>query len=329
MNALAWALGVVVALVIPAADAQEVLNLPVGDRSLSADFEEVLRVGAGPEEWEALVDVTSVAFDANGNLFIADLTLSGLRILVVSPSGEPLATIGRRGSGPGEFRGATIHDSNRMDSYLATDSSGARPGGGPAGFLICESTDERNESMRKLVLLLAVALATSACMDLPTSMSPIDEVATSVPAASAFMTDCDLIVCPENPPRVGGGGSGAVANDVGITVEECQNPAMTDSDGDGLSDYCEEVVAEAFAPWMKTQTDDEGTDRDEYYVVMPGTGNRILVFYAFGYYRDHGRGQDWYAHNGDSEFAVIEIAAQSSETWYMTDIFLSAHFRRR
>ena len=162
----------------------------------------------------------------------------------------------------------------------------------------------------------------SACVDMGNFIEPIDVDTGPTSAASAADTECVLVVCPEEPGRGGGAvGSTAVSNYVGLTVEQCQSG--TDSDGDGLSDHCEATVAEAFAPWMRVHPDDDVT-RDEYYAVMPSTGNRILAFYAFGYHRDHGR-SGIKAHNGDSEFVIIEIAAQSDPTWYMTEIFLSAH----
>lgn len=45
----------------------------------------------------------SIDTDAGGNVWIADRTLH--QVLIVSPQGEVLQTIGRPGGGPGEFRG--------------------------------------------------------------------------------------------------------------------------------------------------------------------------------------------------------------------------------
>ena len=66
--------------------------------------------------------------------------------------------------------------------------------------------------------------------------------------------------------------------------------------------------------------------RDEYYVVMPGSGNKVMIFYAFGYHRDLG----WNGigdHNGDSEFVVFEImpAFESDRPWRLLRAYLSAH----
>lgn len=165
--------------------------------------------------------------------------------------------------------------------------------------------------------LLAVVLTMSACTDIENLIEPTGVNTGPTPAAD---TDCGLVVCPEGP-RPGGGASTNVPNYVGLTIEQCQSG--TDSDGDGLTDHCEKTVAQAFAPLMRVHPSDDVT-RDEYYAVTPSTGNRILVFYAFGYHRDHGRA-GLYAHNGDSEFVIVEVAAQSDPTWYMTEIFLSSH----
>lgn len=107
---------------------QSVVDLPSGDRSLVADFHEVLRVdGADADDWSALVDVTSVGFDANSNLYIGDVTGSeGLRILVVSLEGELLAEFGRQGDGPGEFRGAALRMYPLGDGRIAVPDMGHR-----------------------------------------------------------------------------------------------------------------------------------------------------------------------------------------------------------
>ena len=90
----------------PAA-AQEVIDLPAVDRILAVEFGEVYRLGDGPEEWEQLTRITSVGFDAAGNVYIADAGGEmgrGLRILIANPEGELVAKFGRAGDGPGEWR---------------------------------------------------------------------------------------------------------------------------------------------------------------------------------------------------------------------------------
>ena len=85
---------------------QEIVDLPVKDRLLTADFVEVLRVGDSTGgAWQELTNVTGLGFDAGGNLYIANAPGYGdLEGVIVTPRGELGATFGRTGDGPGEFR---------------------------------------------------------------------------------------------------------------------------------------------------------------------------------------------------------------------------------
>jgi hypothetical protein len=56
-------------------------------------------VGGSPEFFG---QINSLHLDPNGNLWVADIMSSELRVFAV-PSGEHLFTVGRRGEGPGEF----------------------------------------------------------------------------------------------------------------------------------------------------------------------------------------------------------------------------------
>ncbi|WP_420635033.1 hypothetical protein [Candidatus Palauibacter sp.] len=94
---------------IPALQAQEVIELPGGDRAIDPEFEEVYRVGVlDGESWEMFARVTRVAFDAEGNLYVFDGTPGGLssgnvRVLVLDATGGFLHEFGSSGGGPGEF----------------------------------------------------------------------------------------------------------------------------------------------------------------------------------------------------------------------------------
>ena len=99
---------IAIALVIAGPEhAQRIVELPVEDRLLNADFPEVYRVGGGGSDWELLTTVTSLSFDANGNLHVADLSGDELEVIVVDPRGTLVRRFGRKGEGPGEFRDAT------------------------------------------------------------------------------------------------------------------------------------------------------------------------------------------------------------------------------
>ena len=87
---------------------QEVIELPIEDRRVAADFEEVFRVGSlEGESWEMLGTLRRVGFDARGNLYIFDGTggVSGPwldpRVLVFDATGAFVREFGRSGEGPG------------------------------------------------------------------------------------------------------------------------------------------------------------------------------------------------------------------------------------
>ena len=104
-------------LVIPALQAQEVVEVTGRDRPIEAGFEEVYRVGVVEgEPWEMFAQVSQVAFDANGNLYVFDGTSGGMsfggmrlmrsgevRVLVFDAAGRFVREFGSSGGGPGEF----------------------------------------------------------------------------------------------------------------------------------------------------------------------------------------------------------------------------------
>lgn len=72
------------------------------DVPLTPTTEDLYTVGAyDGEDWEILGDVSTVEFDASGNLHIFDEDAK--RIVVVDREGRFLRTVGREGEGPGEF----------------------------------------------------------------------------------------------------------------------------------------------------------------------------------------------------------------------------------
>ncbi|MYG34953.1 MAG: hypothetical protein F4205_05615, partial [Gemmatimonadetes bacterium] len=53
--------------------AQEIVEVTGRDRSIEPGFEEVFRVGVlEGESWEMFAEVSEVAFDADGNLYVFD-----------------------------------------------------------------------------------------------------------------------------------------------------------------------------------------------------------------------------------------------------------------
>lgn len=67
----------------------------------SAPVVQLTRLAASPENLD-LTTVTGLDVDSRGQIYIADFP--SLRITVLSEGGDPVRTVGRRGSGPGEFQ---------------------------------------------------------------------------------------------------------------------------------------------------------------------------------------------------------------------------------
>ncbi|MYA33339.1 MAG: hypothetical protein F4164_05510 [Gemmatimonadales bacterium] len=62
---------------------------------------EELRIGSVEGDCDAFASVVSLFVDGPGRIYVADLGANTIRIF--SPSGACLQTLGRDGSGPGEF----------------------------------------------------------------------------------------------------------------------------------------------------------------------------------------------------------------------------------
>ncbi len=91
--------------------AQEVVDLPAEDAPLSAEFEQVYRIGSAEAtaEWEEFFAIQSIGFDGVGNLYLLDGsdTGGGRRVVVVDAAGRHVRDFGRPGDGPGEFQRPT------------------------------------------------------------------------------------------------------------------------------------------------------------------------------------------------------------------------------
>ena len=133
------AVGIIIGLGSPALQAQEVIELPSGDRVIEPDFAAVYRVGVVEgESWEMFTRVSKVALDAEGNLYVFDSGGSAidseLRVVVFDRTGAFLREFGSAGDGPGEFRipatygvmrdGTTIIDDLGHRAYHIFDASG-------------------------------------------------------------------------------------------------------------------------------------------------------------------------------------------------------------
>ena len=103
-------------LTMGASAAQEVIEVQGEDRRLEASFEELYRIGSmDGQDWEQFGNVSSVAFDGAGRLFVLDSQVS--QIFLVDTGGTLIRRIGREGDGPGEFRnmvGMVAMDDGRL-----------------------------------------------------------------------------------------------------------------------------------------------------------------------------------------------------------------------
>ncbi len=100
------ALAPAAACLLPAtpAAAQEIIELPAGDRMLEIEAEELYRLGTlAGEDWEQFGRIASVAFDPAGNLLVFDSHETTQAIFVVGLDGRLVRRIGGMGEGPGEF----------------------------------------------------------------------------------------------------------------------------------------------------------------------------------------------------------------------------------
>lgn len=114
---LSWAASLPLAAQVP------VIALPSEDVALSAEFEDVFRVGGAGADWELFTSITSLAFDAAGNLHITDVGQRGssMRITVVDSVGGLVTAFGRAGEGPGEFQIANSAVTFRDGTMVVAD----------------------------------------------------------------------------------------------------------------------------------------------------------------------------------------------------------------
>ena len=111
--AASWAIGVGQA-------SGQVIELPAEDRPLTADFEELYRVGgAMATGWAAFGEVGAAAFDGDGNLYVYDSQIA--RFFVIGPNGDLLTEFGGIGEGPGEIRMQTEFGVTRDGRVVSRD----------------------------------------------------------------------------------------------------------------------------------------------------------------------------------------------------------------
>jgi hypothetical protein len=190
-----------------------------------------------------------------------------------------------------------------------------------------------------LTLILAVSLAS--CSDGPTD-SPTAPTAPDGPelATDAYCALYPHICTPStsDPAPSAPGYYGAT-----ITDQYCigELGGISDADADGLADQCETWLAIKFAPRMIYDRADD-IRRESYWAAKSMRVAVVRVFYALGYYFDHGTIPEEYyeckfstvwdtiadcdEHHGDSEFVVLELRYnRTTKHWYLYTARLSRH----
>lgn len=92
---------VAMSLAAPATHAQESVRIRPSGSQAQLILEEVLSIGSLSGEHDAFGRVTGVAMDSRGRILVADERAHHFKVF--DRSGTYLATVGRRGEGPGEF----------------------------------------------------------------------------------------------------------------------------------------------------------------------------------------------------------------------------------
>lgn len=182
-------------------------------------------------------------------------------------------------------------------------------------------------SVRPL-FVLATLLAVSAC-DSPT-LAPVQPSTDA--RAGNFSIACQL-GCVDIDPNPAAAGV-FLGNE--ITATYCWDDLSSgDVDADGLSDYCEKLVAQAFAPELYFSPGD-AMGREPRWAARLKSGNAIRVAYLPSYYRDAGSGSfgctlpghpsSCNGHNGDSEILAMDVRyVSSTHHWVLDSLVLSHH----
>lgn len=127
----------------------------------------------------------------------------------------------------------------------------------------------------------------------------------------------------------------------GVTGDLCfADGGQTDHDGDGLSTFCENNLAAAFAPELYHWAYDE-VGREPYWAARPvpaSSGDTVKIAYLIGYYRDAGSSAYlcqlppplWHpsceGHNGDSEMILLRVYYNyDTQHWVLSQARYSQH----
>ncbi|MEZ4411855.1 MAG: hypothetical protein R2910_02555 [Gemmatimonadales bacterium] len=161
---------------------------------------------------------------------------------------------------------------------------------------------------------------------------PLDESNTGIQSLVGPLCHQGCIEIDPNPNAPG------VFLGSAVTGETCVAGGQSDHDGDGLSTFCENNLAIAFAPELYYDQWDE-VGREPYWVAAPVSPNdtdNIKIAYLIGYYRDAGSStytcglpgapSSCFGHNGDSEAIILEVYYDyDTEHWVLGKAKYSQH----
>lgn len=155
------------------------------------------------------------------------------------------------------------------------------------------------------------------------------------PANSVYSPACQL-GCIDPDPDPGPDSLPTPGYWLAIDATSCTNGSQTDTDQDGLSDFCERKIAQAFAPELYYSSVDE-VGREPKWVARPLSTTVVRVGYLLSYYRDAGSQSTgcsvlpWFdsscgGHNGDSERIFLDIRYDASTShWVLSKAYYSQH----
>ena len=98
--------------------------VPMNGRGPRVLLREVLRIGSADGAHDSFGRVTDVAFDRRGRVYVADDL--NHHVVVFGPDGRFIATVGREGSGPGEFTHPWRVRVDANDTVFVWDMGAAR-----------------------------------------------------------------------------------------------------------------------------------------------------------------------------------------------------------
>ena len=148
--------------------------------------------------------------------------------------------------------------------------------------------------------------------------------------------------CNEPPDTSGGPG---IYLGSGVNATVCFNGTQTDTDADGISDFCEKNLALAFAPQLAMTKGSDNLGREPKFAVKKLGTNKARIMYLLSYYVDRGPTTSWCnnnvgdqydpnvwraaceGHDGDSEWIVLDVYYNSSANgrWFLEQAIYSAH----